>query len=633
MTRKQKKMLRKIVISSIIFLLACIFSFLLPDFPLKPWISLAIFLVAYLKAGGDVVKKAFFNICNGQVFDENFLMSIATIGAFFVGEYPEGVAVMLFYQVGELFQSYAVGKSRKSIASLMQIRPDSANLLKDGIIDIVSPEEVAIDDIILVKPGEKIPLDGIILEGASSLDTKALTGEALPKEVSVGDTAISGCINLRGTLTVKVTKPFGESTVAKILDMVENASSKKAKAENFISKFARVYTPIVVILAVLLAFVPPILLQQSFSEWIYRALNFLVVSCPCALVISIPLGFFGGIGGAAKQGILMKGSNYLEALAKADTFVFDKTGTLTKGNFKVTDVISEQYSKEELLFFASMAEIYSSHPIALSIVEEYNNLCEEPEQLQISDVEEFAGFGVRAIVNRKEVLVGNWRLLLEHHISLPNNIETSMEYGTMVVVAIEGKFAGILCINDEIKEDTPSALKDLKQNGIKKLVMLTGDKKTTGEAIAKKLAFDNVYAELLPADKVTYVEQLLEKQGKGHTLAYVGDGINDAPVLARADIGIAMGGLGSDAAIEAADIVIMTDELSRLPVAIRIARKTLSIVHQNVVFAIGVKVLVLFLSAIGRSSMWWAVFADVGVCVIAILNSMRALNTMQKENI
>ena len=622
-------MLRKIIISTIIFFIACIFSFLLPHFPFKQWISLAIFLLAYFKAGGDIVQKALLNIKNGQVFDENFLMSIATIGAFFVGEYPEGVAVMLFYQVGELFQSYAVGKSRKSIASLMQIRPDSANLLKDGIITIVSPEEVAIDDIILVKAGEKIPLDGIILEGASSLDTKALTGEALPREVAIGDTAISGCINLRGTLTIKVTKPFGESTVSKILTMVEHVSSKKAKTENFISKFARVYTPIVVILAVILAFIPPILLKQSFSDWIYRALNFLVVSCPCALVISIPLGFFGGIGGCARQGILMKGSNYLEALAKTDTFVFDKTGTLTKGNFKVTNAISEQYSKEELLFFASMAEVYSSHPIALSIIEEYNLLCEDPEATQISDIEEFAGFGVRAIINKKEVLVGNERLLLEHHISIPNHIELPQINGTIVFIAVENKFAGILCIEDEIKEDTPLALKELKRNGIKKLVMLTGDKKTIGEALAKKLALDDVYAELLPADKVTHVEHLLEKQSKKHTLAYVGDGINDAPVLARADIGIAMGGLGSDAAIEAADIVIMTDEISRLPVAIRIAKQTLSIVQQNIVFAIGVKVLVLILSALGRSSMWWAVFADVGVCVIAILNSMRALNTIK----
>ena len=629
MTKKQRKMLRKIIISTIIFFIACIFSFLLPDFPFKQWISLAIFLLAYFKAGGDIVQKALLNIKNGQVFDENFLMSIATIGAFFVGEYPEGVAVMLFYQVGELFQSYAVGKSRKSIASLMQIRPDSANLLKDGIITIVSPEEVAIDDIILVKAGEKIPLDGIILEGASSLDTKALTGEALPREVAIGDTAISGCINLRGTLTIKVTKPFGESTVSKILTMVEHVSSKKAKTENFISKFARVYTPIVVILAVILAFIPPILLKQSFSDWIYRALNFLVVSCPCALVISIPLGFFGGIGGCARQGILMKGSNYLEALAKTDTFVFDKTGTLTKGNFKVTNAISEQYSKEELLFFASMAEVYSSHPIALSIIEEYNLLCEDPEATQISDIEEFAGFGVRAIINKKEVLVGNERLLLEHHIAIPNHIELPQINGTIVFIAVENKFAGILCIEDEIKEDTPLALKELKRNGIKKLVMLTGDKKTIGEALAKKLALDDVYAELLPADKVTHVEHLLEKQSKKHTLAYVGDGINDAPVLARADIGIAMGGLGSDAAIEAADIVIMTDEISRLPVAIRIAKQTLSIVQQNIVFAIGVKVLVLILSALGRSSMWWAVFADVGVCVIAILNSMRALNTIK----
>ena len=629
MTKKQKKMLKKIILSSIIFFVACIFSFFFPEFAFKQWISLALFLVAYMKAGGDVVKKAFLNIQHGQVFDENFLMSIATIGAFFVGEYPEGVAVMLFYQVGELFQSYAVGKSRKSIASLMEIRPDCANLIKDGLIEMVSPDEVAIDDIILVRAGEKIPLDGIILEGASLLDTKALTGEALPREVSIGDTAISGCINLRGTLKIKVTKPFGESTVNKILTMVEHVSSKKAKAENFISKFARVYTPIVVILAIILAIVPPILLKQSFSEWIYRALNFLVVSCPCALVISIPLGFFGGIGGCAKQGILMKGSNYLEALAKADTFVFDKTGTLTKGNFKVTHIMSESYSKEEVLFFASMAEIYSSHPIALSIIEEYNVCCEEPEQTQISDVEEFAGFGVRAIVNKKEIIVGNWRLLNDHNISLPNQVETSYEHCTMVFVAIDGIFAGVIYIEDELKEDTISALKQLKQNGVRKLVMLTGDKKVTGEALAKKLGLDAVYTELLPTDKVTHLEHLLEKQTKGHTLAYVGDGINDAPVLARADIGIAMGGLGSDAAIEASDIVIMTDEISRLPVAIRIARKTLSIVHQNVVFAIGVKVFVLLLSALGLSSMWWAVFADVGVCVIAILNAMRALNTIK----
>lgn len=627
MTKRQKKMLRKILIASFIFLIACIFSFLLPTFPFKQWISLAIFLFAYVLAGGDVVKKALLNISHGQVFDENFLMSIATIGAFFVGEYPEGVAVMLFYQVGELFQSYAVGKSRKSIASLMEIRPDSANLLENGILTIVSPEEVSIDDCILVKAGEKIPLDGVIIEGTSSLDTKALTGETLPREVSVGDSAISGCINLRGALTIQVTKPFEESTVTKILDMVEHVSSRKAKAENFISKFARVYTPIVVLLAVILALVPPILLQQSFSEWIYRALNFLVVSCPCALVISIPLGFFGGIGGAAKQGILMKGSNYLEALAKADTFVFDKTGTLTRGNFKVTKITSEHFSKEEILFFAAMAEIYSSHPIALSIIEEYNSLPEQQETMQLSDIEELAGFGVRAIVNEKEILVGNQRLLAEYHISnLPTNIDASMEHCTMVLVAVDGIFAGTLFIEDELKPDTVSALKELRKNGIKNLIMLTGDKKHVGEALAKKLELNDVYTDLLPADKVTHVEQLLEKHKKNHTLAYVGDGINDAPVLARADIGIAMGGLGSDAAIEAADIVIMTDEISRLPLAIRIAKRTLAIVHQNVVFAIGVKVLVLLLSALGISNMWWAVFADVGVCVIAILNSMRALS-------
>lgn len=629
MTKKQKKMLKKILFSIAVFAVACIFSYLLPDFFCKQWISLALFLAAYLLAGGDVVRKALLGIKNGQVFDENFLMSLATIGAFFVGEYPEGVLVMVLYQIGELFQSYAVGKSRKSITSLMQIRPDSANLLKDGELTEVAPEKVAVGDYILVKPGEKIPLDGIITDGTSSLDTAALTGESLPREVTSGDTAISGCINLRGTLTIQVTRAFGESTVSKILDMVENASSRKAKAENFISRFARYYTPVVVCCAVLLAFVPPLIFQESFSDWIYRALNFLVVSCPCALVISIPLGFFGGIGGAAKQGILMKGSNYLESLASADTFVFDKTGTLTKGNFKVTSITPADISEMELLRLTALAESQSSHPIAVSIVEEYHSRCQTDSAnaaspVSAAEVEELAGFGVRARIDDKEILAGNLRLLNEKKIALPADLADKTGR-TAVYVALEGRFAGTICVEDELKPDTVPALSELKHSGIKKLVMLTGDKKAAGEAIAARLGLNEVHTELLPADKVSHLEQLLSRQSRNHMLAYVGDGINDAPVLARADIGIAMGGLGSDAAIEAADIVIMTDEPSKLPAAIRIARGTMRIVHQNIVFALGVKLLVLILSALGHSNMWWAVFADVGVCVIAIFNSMRAL--------
>ena len=637
MTKKQKKALKKILTAVAIFIPACIISYLLPEFPLKQWFSLLLFLVAYFIAGGDIVRKALLGIKNGQVFDENFLMSLATVGAFFVGEYPEGVLVMILFQIGELFQSYAVGKSRKSIASLMQIRPDSANLLVNGEVTEVSPEKVSVGDFILVKPGEKIPLDGTITEGTSSLDTAALTGEALPKEVAAGDSAISGCINLRGTLTIQVTKSFGESTVSKILDMVENASARKAKAENFISKFARYYTPVVVILAVLLAFVPPIVLGSGFSEWIYRALNFLVVSCPCALVISVPLGFFGGIGGAAKQGILMKGSNYLEILAKTDTFVFDKTGTLTKGNFKVTSLTPVGISEAELLKYTALAESHSSHPIAVSIVEEFEarkadgasptateNSSFHDMTLSLSHVEELAGFGVRALVENKEVFAGNLRLMKEKSIAVPDEF-TALTVGTAVYVAIDGSFAGTICVEDELKPDTVSAVSTLKSYGIKKLVMLTGDKKAAGEAIAKKIGLSDVHTELLPADKVTHLEALLKDQSVGRTLAYVGDGINDAPVLARADIGIAMGGLGSDAAIEAADIVIMTDEPGKLPAAIRIAKGTMAIVRQNIIFALGVKVLVLLLSALGYSNMWWAIFADVGVCVIAVLNSMRAL--------
>lgn len=627
MTKKQKKMLKKILTATAVFAISCIVSYLLPAFLLQKYISPALFLVAYFIAGGDILRKAFLGIKNGQVFDENFLMSLATIGAFFVGEYPEGVMVMILFQIGELFQSYAVGKSRKSIASLMQIRPDSANLLKEGVVTEVPPAQVVVGDLILINPGEKIPLDGIILEGTSSLDTAALTGETLPREVSVGDSAVSGCINLQGALTVQVTKAFGESTVSKILDMVEHASSKKARAENFITKFARYYTPVVVILAVLLAFLPPLLLHGSFSDWIYRALNFLVVSCPCALVISVPLSFFGGIGGAAKQGILMKGSNYLETLANTDAFVFDKTGTLTKGNFKVTALAPVGLSELELLTFTSLAESRSSHPIARAIVEKYQAtraFLQDTSSSFVTEVEELAGFGVRAIVENKEILAGNLRLMKEYHISLPKSLPEH-SYSTVVYVAVNRSFAGTLCVEDELKPDSVTAIAGLKAAGIKKLVMLTGDKKTAGEAIASHLGLSEVYTELLPADKVFHLERLLEQQPSNHSLAYVGDGINDAPVLARADIGIAMGGLGSDAAIEAADLVIMTDEPSKLPAAIRIAKGTMGIVRQNIVFALSLKVLVLLLSALGFSNLWWAIFADVGVCVLAVLNSMRAL--------
>ncbi len=619
MTKKQKKALWRLCAALAAFIFACLLNL----FHVENLVVLAAFLLAYVLAGGDVVYKAVRNILHGQVFDENFLMSLATIGAFFVGEYPEGVAVMLFYQVGELFQSYAVGKSRKSITSLMQIRPDSANLLKDGIVTEVDPELVSVDDIIVVKPGERIPLDGVITEGSSSLDTAALTGESMPREVTEGDDAISGCINLQGTLHIRVMKEFGESTVSRILDMVENASSQKAKAENFITKFARYYTPIVVILALLLAVIPPLALHEPFSGWIYRALNFLVVSCPCALVISIPLGFFGGIGGAAKQGILMKGSNYLEALSKVDTFVFDKTGTLTKGNFKVTKTAAINCSKEELLFLTAHAEADSSHPIALSVIEAYESSSGKKLSSEgtVSDVKEIAGFGVKALVSGKELLVGNARLLEQNGISFSAADFT----GTVVYTAINGIFAGWIGIEDELKPDAKAAIKELSVVGIRNTIMLTGDKKETGEKIASELGLREVHAELLPADKVEWLEKLLAAKAGGKNLAFVGDGINDAPVLARADVGIAMGGLGSDAAIEAADIVIMTDEPSKLPAAIRIAKRTLTIVQQNVIFAIGIKILVLILSALGLSTMWWAVFADVGVCVLAILNSMRAL--------
>ena len=584
------------------------------------WLQIALFIISYIIVGGDVVKRAVKNIFKGQVFDENFLMSIATIGAFFIGEYPEGVAVMLFYQVGELFQSYAVGKSRKSIASLMDIRPDYANVKKGDELVKVDPDEVQIGDIIVIKAGEKIPLDGKVIEGSSMIDTSALTGESIPREVEVGSDILSGCININGVITAEVTKEFGESTVSKILDLVENASSKKSNSEQFITKFARYYTPVVVIIAVFLAIIPPLVIDgATFSDWIYRALAFLVVSCPCALVISIPLSFFGGIGGASKKGVLVKGSNYLEALAETEIVVFDKTGTLTKGVFNVQEIHPEGVSKEELLELTAHAESYSNHPISLSLKRAYSK---EIDNGRISDVEEISGHGVIATVDGKKVMVGNIKLMKMMDIPYFKG----ELIGTIVHVAVNNKYIGYIVIADEVKEDSAQAIKELKEANIKQTVMLTGDNKSIGSKVAKELGLDKVYAELLPADKVEKLEELFSQKSKKGKLAFVGDGINDAPVLARADIGIAMGGLGSDAAIEAADVVIMTDEPSKIATTMKISKKTLKIAHQNIVFAIGIKIIVLILSAFGITTMWAAIFADVGVTIIAVLNAFRALN-------
>lgn len=584
------------------------------------WLQIALFIISYIIVGGDVVKRAVKNIFKGQVFNENFLMSIATIGAFFIGEYPEGVAVMLFYQVGELFQSYAVGKSRKSIASLMDIRPDYANVKKGDELVKVDPDEVQIGDIIVIKAGEKIPLDGKVIEGSSMIDTSALTGESVPREVEVGSDILSGCININGVITAEVTKEFGESTVSKILDLVENASSKKSNSEQFITKFARYYTPVVVIIAVFLAIIPPLVIDgATFSDWIYRALAFLVVSCPCALVISIPLSFFGGIGGASKKGVLVKGSNYLEALAETEIVVFDKTGTLTKGVFNVQEIHPEGVSKEELLELTAHAESYSNHPISLSLKRAYSK---EIDNGRISDVEEISGHGVIATVDGKKVMAGNIKLMKMMDIPYFKG----ELIGTIVHVAVNNKYIGYIVIADEVKEDSAQAIKELKAANIKQTVMLTGDNKSIGSKVAKELGLDKVYAELLPADKVEKLEEIFLQKSKKGKLAFVGDGINDAPVLARADIGIAMGGLGSDAAIEAADVVIMTDEPSKIATTMKISKKTLKIAHQNIVFAIGIKIIVLILSAFGITTMWAAIFADVGVTIIAVLNAFRALN-------
>ena len=610
-----KKRLIKIIIALILFIVSLSINFS------NEWINKGIYIVSYLIVGFDIVKKAVRNIFRGKVFDENFLMTVATIGAFAIGEFPEAVAVMLFYQVGELFQSYAVDKSRKSIANLMDIRPDYANLKTENKIEKVNPEEVKIGQEILVKPGEKIPLDGTIIEGNSMIDTSALTGESVPREVKIGENILSGCINKTGLLTIKVTKEFGESTVSKILDLVENASSKKAKSENFISKFAKYYTPIVVLIAVALAIIPPFIFKNGeFIDWLYRALTFLVVSCPCALVISIPLGFFGGIGGASKQGILVKGSNYLEALSQTEIVVFDKTGTLTQGVFEVQKVNPIGISEDELLKMTAFAENYSNHPIATSIKKAYRK---EIENETILKIEELSGLGVEAKIEGKEVLVGNEKLMQEKGISYTK----CEDIGTIVYVAIDEQFVGTIVISDKIKEDSQNAIKNLKEMNIKKIVMLTGDKKEVSENIAKKLGIDQVYSELLPDGKVQKVEELLKEKSEKGKLAFVGDGINDAPVLALADIGIAMGGLGSDSSIEAADVVIMTDEPSKIENAIKISKKTMRIVKENIIFAIAIKIGVLLLSAIGLSTMWEAVFADVGVSVIAIINSLRALKT------
>ena len=608
-----KKKLIKIIIAFILFIFSLVIKFE------NEWTNNTLFIISYIIVGFEIIRKALRNIIRGKVFDENFLMTVATIGAFVIGEFPEAVAVMLFYQIGELFQNYAVDKSRKSIASLMDIRPDYANVYRNEKVEKVNPDEVKIGETIIIKPGEKIPLDGMIFAGKTTLDTKALTGESMPREATEGDEVLSGCINLNGVIKVKVKKEFEESTVSKILDLVENASSKKSKSENFITKFAEYYTPIVVIIAVFLAILPPLLVSgQNFSDWIYRALSFLVVSCPCALVISIPLSFFGGIGGASKLGILIKGSNYLEALSNIETVVFDKTGTLTKGVFEVQKVNPIGISEEELLKMAAYSEYYSNHPISKSIKKAYGKEIDEKEIIKTQEV---PGLGISAQIGEKHILIGNEKLMNEQQIAFTK----CNDIGTILYVTIESKYVGYILISDTIKEDSKMAISELKENNVKQTIMLTGDKKEVGESVSKELGIDKVYTELLPDGKVEKVEELLKvKSGKGK-LAFVGDGINDAPVLALADIGIAMGSLGADSAIEAADVVIMTDEPSKIVKAIKLSKRTMKIVKQNIIFAIFIKIVVLILSAFGISTMWEAVFADVGVSVIAIINALRIL--------
>ena len=619
MTKKQKKMLYRIIVTFLLFavLMVCEHTGRMDGW--NKIVLFVIYLVPYLVIGYDIVYKAARNISHGQVFDENFLMMIATFGAFGVGEYSEAVAVMLFYQVGELFQGYAVGKSRQSISDMMDICPEYANIEEDGVLKQVDPDDVEVGSIIVVKPGERIPLDGIVVEGESLIDTAALTGESVPRSAKAGDEIISGCVNGSGTLKVKTTKEFDDSTVAKILELVENASSKKAKVENFITRFAKYYTPVVTIGAVILAILPPLIIGGGWAEWIQRACIFLVISCPCALVISVPLGFFGGIGAASKIGVLVKGGNYLEAVAEMTTIVFDKTGTLTKGEFKVTDVITENGSKEELIELAALGEGYSNHPIANSIREAYGK---ELDLNRVTNTEEIAGHGIKAVIDGKTVLLGNEKLMKSESIFYTS----CKSMGTVVYVACNGVFEGAVVISDTIKDGAKEAIRDMKQVGVRHTVMLTGDRREAAETVAQTLGIDEVHAELLPGGKVEQVEALLKAEKEKERLAFVGDGINDAPVLTRADIGIAMGSMGSDAAIEAADIVLMDDDVTKIASVVKIARKTLRIVKQNIVFALAIKALVLILGALGMANMWEAVFADVGVSVIAILNSMRTLN-------
>lgn len=625
MTKKHKKMLIRIIIAFILLVGLMVAEHTGNFKSLEgSWILFVIYLIPYLVIGYDIIYKAARNISHGQIFDENFLMMIATFGAFGVKEYSEAVAVMLFYQVGELFQSYAVGKSRQSISEMMDICPEYANIEVDGKLTQVDPDDVEVGNFIVVKPGERIPLDGVVTEGESLIDTAALTGESVPRKAAQGDEVISGCVNGSGTLKVKVTKEFDDSTVAKILELVENASSKKAKVENFITKFAKYYTPVVTIGAVILAVLPPLILGGGWGEWVQRACIFLVISCPCALVISVPMGFFGGIGAASRIGVLVKGSNYLEAVSEMTTIVFDKTGTLTKGEFKVTQILPRECKDEELLELAALGEGYSNHPIAGSIKEAYGK---KADMKRVSKAEEVAGHGIRVLIDGKKVLIGNGKLMRQQNIDYVSCKST----GTVVYVACEGEFAGAIVISDTVKDGAKEAIRSMKQVGVNKCVMLTGDRKEAAESVAGELGIDEAYAELLPGDKVSQVEILLEKQKNKEKLAFVGDGINDAPVLTRADIGIAMGSMGSDAAIEAADVVLMDDDVSKIASIVHIARKTLRIVKQNIVFALAVKVLVLALGAAGMANMWEAVFADVGVSVIAILNSMRALKTDDKE--
>lgn len=622
MNKKQKKMLVRIIIAAALMII-------LHFVPVKGVIRFLLYLIPYFVIGYDILRKAFKGIMNHQVFDENFLMAVATVGAIIValsenGDYTEAIAVMLFYQIGELFQSYAVGKSRRNISELMDIRPDYANVEVDGKLEQADPDEVEIGSVIVVKPGEKVPIDGIIIDGSSTLNTSALTGESVPRDAKYGDEIISGCINLSGVLKIRTTKEFGESTVSKILDLVENSSSKKSKSENFISKFAKYYTPAVCYSALALAILPPVVrmlfmsASPEWATWIYRALTFLVISCPCALVISIPLSFFAGIGGASREGVLVKGSNYLETLSQTKYVVFDKTGTMTEGVFEVTDVYENTMDKEKVLEYAALAESFSSHPISKSLKKAYGR---EIDQTRVSDVEEISGHGIIAKVDGIDVAAGNYKLMKKLRLSYAD----SDKAGTIVHVAVNGKYEGYILISDRIKATAKEAIHALKKAGIERTIMLTGDSKTVADSVAKELGIDEVYSELLPSDKVAKVEELLAKKSSKSKLAFVGDGINDAPVLSRADIGIAMGAMGSDAAIEAADIVLMDDDPVKISKAIKISRKCLRIVYENTYFAIGIKLICLLLGAVGIANMWLAIFADVGVMVIAVLNAIRAL--------